>query len=440
VTRPLFDKSEFVPQDVAPARPLDAGRPRLRCAVRDQIVMHYEALDDLIPADHPARLIWKYVDGLDLSPLLDQFLAVEGEVGRAGTDPRILLSLWLYATIEGIGSARELDRLCQHHAAYKWICGGVSLNYHTLADFRVEHEAFLDTLLTQSVATLMSAGVVELKRVAQDGMRVRASAGNSSFRRRPTLERLLAEAREQVQALKAEIEADPTAGSRRQKAAQKRAAEEREARVQQALEELAKIEAKKLAAQKGEARASTTDPQARRMKMACGGFRPAYNLQFATDTPTQVVVGVDLINVGSDKGQLRPMHEQLKRRYDRTPEEYLADGDFAYGADIEQLEGQGTTVYTPPKRPLNPNRPADAPVVGDSAVLQEWRRRMASPEAQLIYRDRAASAECVNAQARNRELQQFPVRSLTKARIIGLWYGLAHNLMRTFRLLPSFCT
>jgi transposase len=440
MTSQLFDKSEFMPEPAPPSKPPGPGRPRLRCAVRDQIVMHCEAVDDLIPVDHPARLIWKYVDGLDLSPLLDQFQAVEGEVGRAGTDPRILMTLWLYATIEGVGSARELDRLCQHHSAYKWICGGVSLNYHTLADFRVEHEAFLDTLLTQSVAALMSAGVVELKRIAQDGMRVRASAGTSSFRRRPTLERLLEEAREQVQALKAEIEADPAGGRRRQKAAQKRGAEEREKRVQEALAELAKIEAKKPAAEKAEARASTTDPQARRMKMACGGFRPAYNLQFATDTATQVIVGVDLINVGSDKGQMRPMHEQLKRRYGRTPQEYLADGDFAYGEDIEHLQRGETTVYTPPKKTGNPNRSPDEPVAGDSAILKEWRRRMASPQAQLVYRDRAASAECVNAHARNRGLQQFPVRGPTKTRLIGLWYALAQNLMRTFQLLPSFCT
>jgi Transposase DDE domain len=350
------------------------------------------------------------------------------------------LTLWLYATIEGVGSARELDRLCESHAAYKWICGGVSLNYHTLAEFRVQHEAFLDDLLTRSVAALLKSGVVELKRVAQDGLRVRAAAGSSSFRRRPTLERLLEEARQQVEALKAEIDGDRAAGSRRQKAARQRAAEERAQRVEAALEELAKIEAKKPAAKVQEARASTTDSQARRMKMPCGGFRPAYNLQLVVDTATQIVIGVDLVNVGSDKGQLRPMHKQLQERYGRTPQEYLADGDFTSNEDIEHLEEQGTTVYTPPRKRPGSEDPPPAPLRGESAVLQNWRERFASPLGKLIYRQRAASIECVNAQARNRGLQQFRVRGPNKARTIGLWYALAHNLMRVFRLLPSFPT
>jgi len=439
MTAPLFDKSEFVPEPAA-AEPTTKGVPRLRRAVRDQVVVHWEAVDNLIPEDHRARMVWAYVEGLDLSPLLEKFEAVEGAVGRAGTDPRILLALWLYATIEGVGSARELDRLCELHAAYRWICGGVSLNYHTLADFRVQHEAFLDGLLTRSVAALLKSGVVELKRVAQDGLRVRASAGSSSFRRRPKLEQFLEEARQQVEALKAELDGDRAAGSQRQKAARKRAAEERAQRVEAALEELAKIEAKKSAAKVQEARASTTDSEARRMKMPCGGFRPAYNLQLATDTATQIVVGVDLINVGSDKGQLRPMHEQLQKRYGRTPQEYLADGDFTANEDIEHLEKQGTTVYTPPRnRPGSQDHPP-APLRGESVVLQKWRQRMGGPIGKLIYRERAASIECVNAQARNRGLRHFRVRGPIKAKLIGLWHALAHNLMRIFRLTPSFST
>ena len=437
MTAPLFDKSDFVPEPAA-AEPAKKGEPRLRLAVRDQIVMHWEAVDDLIPEDHRARMVWAYVEGLDLSPLLEKFEAVEGAVGRAGTDPRILLALWLYATIEGVGSARELDRLCELHAAYKWICGGVSLNYHTLSDFRVQHEAFLDELLTRSVAALLKSGVVELKRVAHDGLRVRASAGSSSFRRRPTLERLLEEARQQVEALKAELDGDRAAAHQRQKAARQRAAEERAQRVEEALEELAKIEAKKPAGKVQEARASTTDPKARRMKMACGGFRPAYNLQLVTDTATQIVVGVDLINVGSDKGQMRPMHEQLQKRHGRTPQEYLADGDFMVVEDIEHLEKQGTTVYTPPRKRPGSQEDPPAPARGESAVLQKWRQRMADPIGKLIYRQRAASIECVNAQTRNRGLQHFPVRGPAKAKIIGLWYALAHNLTRIFRLSPSF--
>jgi transposase len=438
--QPLFDRSEFIRPETPADEGTPTGKPRLRCAVRDQVVMHSEALDDLIPAEHVARSIWAYVSQLDLAPLLTQIKAVEGHEGRSMTDPRILLTLWLYATVEGIGSARELARLCQSHATYKWIAGDVSLNYHTLADFRASHGAFLDTLLTRSVATLMHAEVVDLQRVAQDGMRVRANAGGNSFRRRPTLEHCLMEAREQVRQLKAELEADPAACRNRIHAARRRAAEERAARVTQALEELQKIAAKKPEKKREAACASTTDPESRFMKMADGGFRPAYNVQFATDTQTQVIVGVDITNVGSDKGEMRRMHEQIQRRYGRVPAEYLADGDFTVGADIEHLDAAGTTAYTPPRKSRDPNRPLDAPRAGDSEVLEAWRKRMATSEAQLIYRDRAASAECVNAHARNRGLRQFLVRGSIKVRAVALWHALAQNVMRTLRLYPIYLT
>jgi transposase len=435
--QPLFNRVEYVPSSEAVEESKPVGKPRLRVAVRDQVIMHCETLDELIPAEHVARSIWAYVSLMDLSPLLEQVKAVEGHEGRSMTDPRILLTLWLYATVEGIGSARELARLCEVHAVYKWIAGGVSLNYHTLADFRANQGEVLDKLLTQSVASLMYAGVVDLKRVAQDGMRVRANAGGKTFRRRSTLENCLSEAQDQVRQLKAELDADPAGCRKRVQAARLRAAEEREARVTQALEELQKIEAKKPAKDRESARASTTDPEARFMKMADGGFRPALNVQYASDTKAQVIGGVEITNVGSDKGELVPMHEQIRERYGCVPEEQLADGDFAVGTDIESLAAAGTVVYTPPRKSRDPQRPADIPRPGESDVLTAWRLRMQTDEAQRIYRERASTAECVNAQARNRGLRQFPVRGLIKARAVALWYALAHNVMRTFQLCPE---
>jgi transposase len=436
-SQPLFDRSEFVPSEVPPREERPAGNPRLRRASRDQIIMHCQALDDLIPEDHVARSIWAYVGVLDLSVLLEQIKAVEGHEGRAMTDPRILLTLWLYATVNGIGSARELARLCEAHAAYKWIAGGVSLNAHTLADFRANQGKFLDKLLTQSVASLMYAGVVDIKRVAQDGMRVRAHAGGKTFRRRPTLENCLSEAQDQVRRLRTELDSDPAACHNRVQAARLQAAQEREAHVAQALEELKKIEAKKPAQDRDRARASTTDPEARFMKMADGGFRPAYNMQYATDTKTQVIVGVQITNVGSDKGELVPMHKQIRERYGRVPEEQLADGDFAVGADIESLAAAGTVVYTPPRKPRDSKQVADVPRPGESEVLTEWRLRMKTDTAKQTYRERASTAECVNAQARNRGLRQFPVRGKTKALAVALWYAVAHNVMRTIQLCPE---
>jgi transposase len=437
--QPLFDRGEFVSSEApAGSEPL-IGEPRLRCAVRDQVLMHCASLDALIPAEHVARSIWAYVSRLDLSPLLREIKAVEGHEGRAMTDPRILLTLWLYATVEGISSARELARRCETDAAYQWIAGGVSLNHHTLGDFRALQGPLLDRLLTESVASLMAAGVVELKRVAQDGMRVRASAGGKTFRRRTKLAECLAQAREQVERLKAERDDDPGAGQRRLRAARERAAEERQARVDQALKALEQIEAKKSASKRESARASTTDSEARFMKMADGGFRPAFNVQYATDTNTQVIVGVDVTNVGSDKGEMGRMHAQLRERYGRVPDEYLADGDFATKQDVEALAAAGTTAYTPPRQTKN-GPPPEAPRPDESSVLAAWRARMGTVEGKAIYRERAATAECVNAQARNRGLRQIPLRGLIKARAVATWYALAHNVMRIFRLCPELLT
>ena len=307
----LFEVAGDPPAEAKPADP-GRGRPRLRTANRQQIVFRAAPLDALIPDDHPARVVWDYVEGLDLDPLYDRIKAVERRPGRAPIDPKILMALWLYATVEGVGSARQLDGLCRDHAAFQWIAGDVSTNYHTLADFRTDHVELLDDLLTKSVAALVAEGLVDLNRVAQDGMRVRASAGAASFRRRPTLEEALAQAEAQVEALRAEVEEDPAASDRRQKGARQRAARERAERIKAALERLPELEAKKKAGEKDKARCSTTDPTATVMKMADGGFRPAYNFQFATATDSQVIVGVDVETTGSDAGQMVPMVEQVE--------------------------------------------------------------------------------------------------------------------------------
>jgi len=416
--------------------PEPAGRPRLRRAERHQVVMQVASLDSLLPEDHRARLVWEYVEGLDLSRLYEQVRAVEGRAGRDAMDPRILMALWLYATVDGVGSARQLAGLCKDHVAYRWMCGGVSVNYHTLSDFRTAHPALLDDLLTHSVATLMQEGLVTLHRVAQDGMRVRASAGAASFRRRPTLEECQSQAQEQVESLRKELEEDPGASSRRQEAARQRAARERSERIAKALDQLAQIESKKKEQEREKARASTTDPEARVMKMADGGFRPAHNVQFATDTASQVITGVEVVNTGSDLGQMPPMVEQHQDRYGKAPEEMLVDGGFAKKEDIERVSSPevGTTVYAPVQKPKKEDRDPHQPRPGDSATIGEWRQRMGTPEAKEIYKDRASTAECVNAISRNRGLRQFLVRGLEKVRAVALWFAIAHNLMRAVTL------
>ena len=425
--------------------PLGQGTPRLRVPVRDQAMMRMLSLDELLPEDHEVRIVWEFVCQADLSALLQGVRAVERAPGRDATDPRIPLGLWLYATAQGVGSARELARLCGKEGSlpYQWLCGEVTLNYHLLSDFRVQHGEMLDRLLTEQLATLMHAGAVTLHRVAQDGMRVRASAGASSFRRRESLEKCLAEAQAQWEALKAESQGDAGASSRRQKAARTRAAEERGKRVAAALQALEEVQAKKEKRRrdslKHPPRASTTDAEARKMKMADGGFRPAYNVQFATDTASQVIVGVDITQEGSDAGQLGPMQEQIEERTGRRPDEHLADGGFSSLEEIHQLNQpeEGRTVYLPvrdeeKKREQGVNPFSALP--GDSPQVAEWRTRMGTDQAKEIYKQRASTAECVNALARNRGMQQFRVRGLTKARVIALWYAVVHNLRRMVAL------
>jgi hypothetical protein len=278
--------------------------------------------------------------------------------------------------------------------------------------------------------------LVDLNRVAQDGMRVRASAGAASFRRRPTLEQCLEEAHTQVQRLRAELEADPAEAHRRQYQAQQRAARERAERVRQALQRLPELEAKKKAGEQENARASTTDPEATVMKMADAGFRPAYNVQLATATATQVIVGVQVCTSGSDLGQLAPMVEQIRERFGQAPREMLVDGGFAKHEDIDRVSAPevGCTVYAPVPQPKDPRNDRYAPHPKDSPAAAAWRQRMQTEEAQAVYRERAATAECVNALARNRGLRQFLVRGLTKVKAVALWYAVAHNVLRALSL------
>src|SRR5262249_12956546 len=182
--------------------------------------------------------VWDFAQGLDLTHLYADIKATQHQPGHPHVDPRILLALWLYATIDGVGSAHQLDRLCTSHTAYQWLCGGVSMNYHTLADFRVDHHDWLNDLLTDTVAVLLHQDLVTLNQVAQDGMKVRASAGADTFRRQPTLEGCLAQARDQVQALSRQADEGNSAVSNRQRAAQGRATREKTERRQRALDQI----------------------------------------------------------------------------------------------------------------------------------------------------------------------------------------------------------
>jgi transposase len=413
----------------------DRPPPRLRQADRSKVIPTMP-LEDLIDSDHQARLVWDFCLGLDLSPLYDAVGSREGGPGHPAADPRIHVALWLYATLEGVGPARALARLCVHHAAFRWIAGGVSVNYHTLADFRVGHATWLDGLLTHSVAVLREQDLVDLNRVAQDGMRVRACAGAASFHRKATLEEHLEEARDQLARLREEMDDDPSAPSRRHAAARERAARERQERLGRALARLPEMEAKKKPDEKDKARASSTDPEATVMKMADGGYRPAYNVHYAADCGSLVIVGVEVTTTGSDMGQLAGMLDQIHGRFDARPGEVLADGGFASLGDIEAVQAApyDSTVYAPVPKPKDAERDRHEPLPGDSPSVGAWRRRMKTEGAKEIYKERASTAECVNAHARNRGMNRLLVRGLEKVRSVALWFAAAHNLARGISL------
>lgn len=442
-TLPLFQNLPVpsFPAD-APAPLVSRSEVRVQMPNRRQLEMRASDLESIIPEDHRVRCVWAYVERLDLSALYVQIKALRGGVGRSPIAPEILLALWLYASLEAVGSARALARLSQEHDAYRWLCGGVTVNYHTLADFRVGHGALLDELLTMSVASLMAVGAVTLTRVAQDGMRVRASAGSKSFRRRASLEKFLVEAKQHMAQLKAQVDSDPAGQSRAEQAARERAVRERQEKIEAALKRLPELEAAKARqSERGkkkvkEARASMTDEDATIMKMPNGGYNPAYNAQFCTDAESQVIVGVDMITAGVDQGQLTVMLDQLQQRYQKTPDDYLVDGGYITLAQVN-AGGARTKLYAPvPERGKDKLDP-HAPHPKDSAVMAEWRQRMSTDEAKDIYKQRASTAECVNALARERGLTRLRVRGLAKTKSALLMYALAHNLMRMVKLAPT---
>jgi len=433
----LFDA---LPEQHAPQRV--AGDPRLREPQRDQIELRAMDIDSLIGEDHAARLIWAYVEQIDLRELEDAIKAREGGPGHPAITPRLLLALWLYATSDGVGSARALARLCEFHDAYRWLCGGVSVNYHTLSDFRVGHGELLDRLLTENVATLEACGLIDLDKLAQDGVRIRASAGATSFRRRGRLEEHLARAQEVVEQLKREVHDEPGASNQRIRAARERAARERVEKVKAAIKTLDEVGAqrqrrmktnRKQVEKQKEPRASTTDPEVRVMKMADGGFRPAYNVQVVTVAEQQIVIAVEPSTVGSDRGLIRPMLDKIRKCFGRLPTHHLADGGFGAGSDIEWAHSEGVAIYCPPtqsKHGSDPYTPRD----DDGPGVSAWRTRMASDEGKAQYRDRAV-CECVHARWRNWDLIRLNVRGRAKVTAVMLWHALANNILQADRML-----
>jgi transposase len=411
------------------------GRARLREPVRDEVRLQVFDLDGLIDEAHPARVIWAYASKVDMSGFLAGVRSREGTAGMAQTSPHLLLALWLYATTEGIGSARALARACESVSAYRWLCGEVSVNHRILSEFRTGQAGRIEQLLCEHVASLLAAGVIDLDEVAQDGVRIRASAGAASFRRRPTLEAALGKAKALLERLSRQDDDDPGSGRR------ERAARERARRVEQALANLDAIEqqrqrlgqknAKQVQRQKAP-RASTSDPEARIMKMADGGFRPAYNVQFASLPSNGVVLAVACTMAGSDRGLAEPMAQRLETTYGRRPARHLVDGGYISAEDITAAEAAGTDFYCP----LAKNKSAKAPEQprsADKPPIARWRAKMASQTGKDIYKRRSI-CELVHAKLRNRGADRLHLRGRAKVETWMRWFALAANILTAQRL------
>lgn len=407
------------------------GEARVKRPDRRQSIFRPQTFDQLIPPDHRARGIVKFVEQMDLDAFYASIKSRGSDPGRPATDPAMLIALWVFATSEGIGSARHLERLCERDDAYRWICGGVQVNQHGLSDFRVEHGAALDDLLTQVLGVLMHQGLVVLNRVAQDGVRVRANAGAASFRRQQGLRKCLKAAKEQVRQAKAMLDRDDPTRTDKMRESAARAARERENRVQKAMEELRKLQATKKTDEEAEqARASTTDPEARVMRMADGGYRPAFNMQFAVDTDTRAIVGVGVTNSGSDAGQIEPMLDEVTRRTKKKPADWLVDGGYTNLADIQAVGEKGVDVFAPPQEPRSPDIDPCQPKKNDEEHVAAWRRRMGTDAAKAIYKERAATSERTNADLRqHRGLRHLPVRGIEKTMQVGLWMAITYNAL-----------
>ena len=427
-----------------------AGGPRILRPDRAQLRWDMVDLESQIPADHLVRVVWSFVEALDLAALYEGIRARDDVAGRPTPDPKVLLALWLYATAEGIGSARALEQLCRNHAAYRWLLGGVPVNYHGLSDFRTAHGAVLDRVLTESVAGLMAAGVIELDEVAVDGTKVQANAGRGSFRGAGGMTRFEAAARERVAQLKAELVSDSSASERRRRAAAERAAADVAARAEAARRKLAELQAEKARrtkthpgeeAGKSEPQASTTDPEARVMKMADGGFRPAYNLFVAASAKSQVIVDVAVTDRRNDTGMAQPMVTTILARYGRTPRRLLVDTKAATADDIVALATRPeapVVVYSPPPPDKEGASPAtvrqrERKRAKEPPALKQWRARMASPEGQAVYARRGA-IETVNGNLKNHGLRRFFLRGFAKIGCEALLHAIAHNLRRALDL------
>lgn len=399
------------------------GKVRTLEPERRQGVIRFEMPEDTLPTQHRARVLWAVTGELDVSGFTRHAKAIEGVAGRPVHSPRMLLTLWLYAISRGVGSAREISRLTETDLAYRWISGEMRVSHQLLSRFRVGHGEVLEQLMAEVLGTLLHNGLLSLQVVAQDGTRVRASASAPSFRSESALQQCFEQAQLHLKAVLAQ--ADDPELSMAQKAAREAGARDFERRVREAIATVQQLRP----SGKGKARASTTDPEARVMKMADGGYRPGYNVQLAVaGSPMggpRTIVGLNVTNVGSDMGSLTPMLDDIERRTGELPGQLLADANHTAHDDLRAVAARDVELLAPvPERTRNSDKSHDEPIA-------DWIRRMQTPEAKRMMRGRASLCELANAHVKDRfGLDQIRVRGAAKVTCVVLLGSLAFNLLQ----------
>jgi transposase len=474
------------------------GKPRLKPIVREQLLMRTIDVERLVGEDHPVRGIWALVCRLDLRRFEESIGAVEGKAGQRTWDPRLLISLWIYAYSEAVNSARELSRMIETDPGCQWLTAMERMDYHTLSDFRVEHQKGLDEIFVQVLGVLSSEGLIEMKRVMHDGTKIRANAGSPTFQKKQRIEEHLKMARQQVKEMG---EGGGEQLSQRVAKAQARAKKERQARLEVALQELEKLQETKQ-----EPRVSTTDPDARVMKQAYGGFAPSYNVQVTTDAKAGIIVGVRATQSMNDSDELVGAVERLNQRFGKHPEQIVVDGAYTNRSNIEAMDAlnvefigavpaklktpignpqpqlpaefqakrfaydEAADCYTCPagktlrltkkrtrRGSIEYNYRAEAAEcqrcafrelccpksrtgrwivrTEHSNVVKNFLLKMETDEAKQIYRTRSQVAEFPNCWIKTKiGLRQFRLRGMAKAQIESVWVSLTYNIQQWLRL------
>ena len=414
---------------------------------RYQLEMNVSCLDQLIPQEHRARAVWDFVDKMDTSPCFLDINSFYGEAGRPASSPKVLFALWIYSILDGNTSARKLEELCKNHNVYKWIAGGIPINRTMLAEFRSTNSIKFDDLLTNCLAVMVQAGLIKDEDFSQDGTRVKANAGFGSFRRMETLENLNEEITNYLKELHAKDAA--SAYERRQKEAEIRIEEERRNRVGEALKNLEQaIDLKKKQGEKigqppkeeelKDVRASTTDPEVRKMKMGDGGFRLAYNVQFATGLNSRVIYGVDVVNTldpGTAPRMMGRVHSRLRVLGLQGAKNWFGDAAYSGKDDIDVVAYffPDCRYYAPPKtkKGIDPKKPQK----GDSEAVSKWRKLIGTEDVENSYKQRSSTAEYSNAAVKNKGMTKFSMRGLVKVKGEAITYAIAQNVARFFDLI-----